>query len=138
MDTTKVAEHEGVPSLRLVACSRRQTKVPLGVLVPGMTRQKRVLVPRARLDVTPVGAHDVLATLDEGLRACNGARVDLVRRRDLVLVGMPLEAVSARDFPAVRCLAVRAHRQLIPASRIELVSATRAAVGRPDEGNTSY
>ena len=79
MQAAKVAEDERVAGLRLVARAFGEPEMPLAVLVPRVALEERVLVGRARLDVTPVALQHVLATLDETAGARDTCTIDGVR-----------------------------------------------------------
>ena len=70
----EVAVDERVPRLGLVVGAVGEPEVPLGVLVPGVGLEERVLVVGARLDVAPVAVEHVLAGVDELLGAPRRAR----------------------------------------------------------------
>jgi hypothetical protein len=65
VQATKVAEHEGIAGLRLVRCAIGERKVPGRVLRPTMSLEKRVLLGRPWLDVSPPAAHPELTGVDQ-------------------------------------------------------------------------
>jgi hypothetical protein len=79
MDTAEIAVDERVPRLGLVRRALGETKVPLGVFVPRVRLQERVLGVGARLYVSPVAPENVLTSLDELPRMGDRAFVDCVR-----------------------------------------------------------
>jgi hypothetical protein len=79
VDTSEVAVAEAVPRLRLLPGPFSKAEVPLGVLVPGVGLEERVLGGRARLHVSPVAIQNVLARVDEP--SCPGHRAIVKRVR---------------------------------------------------------
>jgi hypothetical protein len=79
MNTLQVAVDERVAGFRPVCGAIRQPEVPVGVLLPGVRLEERVLVIGGRRDLAPVAVEDVLVGVDELPRPGDGSPVELVR-----------------------------------------------------------
>jgi hypothetical protein len=85
VDPAQVAVDEGIAGLGLVGGALGQPEMPLGIVVPAMRVEERVLGVGPRLDVAPVAVQDVLARGDQLARVGDCGFVDRVGGDDLVL-----------------------------------------------------
>ena len=65
MHPTEVPVHECVLGLGVLGGALGESQMPLGVLLPGVRLEERVLLLRARLDGAPVALENVLASFDQ-------------------------------------------------------------------------
>ena len=60
-----------------------EAEVPLGVVVPGVALQERILIRRFRLNVAPVAVENVLACVDQLARVRDCALIDRIRGHEI-------------------------------------------------------
>ena len=100
VDAAEVAVDERVARLRLVVRALGEPEVPLGVLVPRVRLQERVLLVRARLHVAPVAVEHVLAGVDQLLCALHGALVEGVGGHQGPAIIQPSRSSRSPGTPA--------------------------------------
>ena len=79
MDSPEVAVDECVARLRAIACPVGESQVPIGVLIPRVALEERVLPITPRLDVAPIAVEHVLPRLDEIVRLAQRGFVEGIR-----------------------------------------------------------
>jgi hypothetical protein len=88
MDAPEVAVDECVPGLRIVGRTVGEPEMPAGVVVPRVRLQEGILVPGARLNVSPHAFEHVLVGVDQASSLRQSVLVERVRGH---------EAHSGRD-----------------------------------------
>jgi hypothetical protein len=85
MQATEVAVDKRVPRFGLLRCTVGEAEMPLRVLVPAVRGEERVLGRGSGLNRAPVAPQDVLASLNQPLRASDAPFVDRVGRHTGIL-----------------------------------------------------
>lgn len=76
MDAAKIAINECVSALGLVSRLVIKAEVPLGVVLPRVAFQERILVRGFRLNFAPVTVENVLAGVDQTTSVSDCALID--------------------------------------------------------------
>jgi hypothetical protein len=103
VDTAEVSVDERVPGLGVVAGPLGEPEMPLGVFLPRVRFQERVLLGCSWLGLAPVTVEHDLTAVDELPRPSHGVRIHTVGSHDSILPGRD---DFARDAPASAATAV--------------------------------
>src|SRR5215216_5409851 len=116
----KVAEHEGIAGFRLVRCAIGEREVPGRVLRPTMSLEKRVLLGRPWLDVSPPATHPVLTGVDQVPSIGDSLLVHQVRGHELSLPKIGTARSRAEIVGKVRIVGGAASKFPLATGRLDV------------------